>query len=83
VIIFPIAPREPDGILGYIQALETSLEELNRPELQSLQLEEWNYEPKNKIQNMIIMADGTNWNPGSGRGVYRYEAGTDSWVHLG
>ena len=32
-------------------------------------------------QGMIVYADGTSWNPGSGEGVYRYN-GT-AWVFLG
>lgn len=34
-----------------------------------------------KIEDgMIVYADGTNWNPGSGAGVYAREAG--AWVKL-
>lgn len=28
----------------------------------------------------IVFADGTNWNPGSGRGLYYYDSG--GWVHI-
>jgi hypothetical protein len=28
----------------------------------------------------VIFADGTNWNPGSGRGLYYYDSG--GWVHI-
>jgi hypothetical protein len=28
-------------------------------------------------------ADGTNWNPGSGRGFYRFDGPTLAWVFLG
>jgi len=83
MIIFPIPPADASGIPNYLQALNIALEELNRPELQHLQLEEWNYEPQNKINNMIAKADGTNWNPGSGEGVYWYKAATDTWNFLG
>jgi len=82
VLIFPTPPSTNDGIISYVNALNTTLEELNRPELQHFQLEEWNYEPGNKVQNMVVMADGTNWNPGSGRGMYRYEAASDTWVFI-
>jgi hypothetical protein len=38
--------------------------------------------PPNPRAGMIVYADGTSWNPGSGQGVYRYSlAGT--WVFLG
>lgn len=28
----------------------------------------------------VVFADGTNWNPGSGRGLYYYDSG--GWVHI-
>jgi len=28
----------------------------------------------------IVFADGSNWNPGSGRGLYYYDTG--GWVHI-
>ena len=32
---------------------------------------------------MVVHADGTNWNPGSGAGMYRRNAANSAWVHLG
>ena len=37
--------------------------------------------PKKPRDGMIAMAEGVNWNPGSGAGVYVYRAG--SWRFLG
>lgn len=37
-------------------------------------------EPEKPVDGMIVYADGTNWNPGSGVGFYGYEAG--AWVKL-
>jgi hypothetical protein len=34
-----------------------------------------------KRNGMLAYADGTNWNPGSGKGFYRYD--TDAWVYIG
>ncbi len=44
-------------------------------------LKEWNAEPAKLYNGLVAYADGTNWNPGSGRGVYAYENG--SWLKLG
>ena len=33
--------------------------------------------------NMLAMADGSDWNPGSGKGLYRYDTDTSSWVYIG
>lgn len=38
-------------------------------------------EPRKPREGMVVMADGTNWNPGSGVGLYRYTGG--SWVKIG
>lgn len=38
----------------------------------------------NKLQDGDIRyADGTDWNPGSGRGIYFYDSGVPGWVKLG
>ena len=37
--------------------------------------------PTRVVEDMIVYADGTNWNPGAGIGVYQYRGG--AWVKLG
>jgi hypothetical protein len=46
-------------------------------------LEQLNVEPGRKPAGkaVIAYADGTNWNPGSGEGIYAYYGG--SWKKLG
>jgi hypothetical protein len=41
------------------------------------QLEVLNVAPSKPREGMVVFADGTNWNPGSGRGFYGYRSG--SW----
>jgi len=36
--------------------------------------------PPGPVAGMVVFADGTTWNPGSGRGLYEYR--TSSWVKL-
>lgn len=38
-------------------------------------------EPERYREGMVVYADGTEWNPGSGKGVYVRK--TSSWVLLG
>lgn len=40
-----------------------------------------NVPPPKSQDGMIVFADGTNWNPGSGRGYYGKSSGV--WVFLG
>lgn len=38
--------------------------------------EETNVEPVSPKEGLVVLADGTNWNPGAGRGLYLYSGGT-------
>ncbi len=51
---------------------------INEPEF--IKLTELNAEPEKLENGMIVNADGTNWNPGSGAGIYARIAG--AWVKL-
>jgi hypothetical protein len=50
-------------------------------EVDGILLPELNVEPNKPRDGQIVLADGTNWNPGSGAGFYGRSAG--SWVKLG
>lgn len=39
--------------------------------------------PERLDHGLIRLADGTNWNPGSGGGLYWYDSTTASWKFLG
>jgi len=52
-------------------------------ELQKLVLVEYHAAPTNPFHGLRVIADGTNWNPGSGRGVYWYDASDASWNFMG
>ncbi len=54
---------------------------LLNPEVESITLAQLNAAPAKYGDGMVIYADGTNWDPGSGEGVYcYYNAG---WNYLG
>lgn len=40
-----------------------------------------NAQPTRRFEGMTVGADGTNWNPGAGKGVYTYYSGV--WNKLG
>lgn len=46
------------------------------------QLEETFVEPAKPRTGMVRLADGTQWDPGSGRGVYYYDETVPGWVQL-
>lgn len=49
--------------------------------IEEILLVELNVEPDKPRDGMIILVDGTNFNPGSGRGFYGRSNG--AWVFLG
>ena len=46
-----------------------------------LQIDEMHVAPQRPRNGMIVLADGTDWNPGAGAGFYGYRGG--AWVKLG
>lgn len=49
--------------------------------IENIFLPELNVEPSKPRNGMIVLADGTNWDPGSGAGYYGYR--NASWNFLG
>ncbi len=54
---------------------------LREPSPAYISLTQWNAAPAKPFSGMTVYADGTNWNPGGGEGVYTYYAG--AWNRLG
>jgi hypothetical protein len=74
-----------DGDLDSLRAyVQTELEQLSGIlqvlMSQQLQLVERHVLPAKPREGVIVFADGTDWNPGAGRGVYVFSSG--SWVKL-
>lgn len=64
--------------------LDQELSEIERAQNEPvfiLQLAVSNVPPAKVRPGMLVLADGTNWNPGSGSGFYGYRAG--AWQFLG
>lgn len=69
-------PQEQGHLARYL------VDELNRLAallMETTMLPEMHRAPEKPRTGMLVFADGTNWNPGSGRGVYVYDGG---WVKL-
>lgn len=39
--------------------------------------------PTKTRAGMVVYADGTTWNPGSGEGLYRRNAANSAWTFIG
>lgn len=61
-----------------IEEFKTISQSLN--EATELELRASKHAPIRPREGMIVHADGTSWNPGSGAGTYRYQSG--AWVKI-
>lgn len=73
-------PAEADPT-GFFNEELSRIESGTQEPMPFLMLSELNKEPDKLITGMLVLADGTNWNPGSGSGFYGYRAG--AWKFLG
>lgn len=78
----PVTPiKNVDDVMRWLWTeLQHLSGELRRSEPMAF-LDELHVEPKRPRVGMIVLADGTDWDPGSGAGFYGYYGG--SWVKLG
>lgn len=65
-----------------VEDLQQQIDDLRAQvqELRDLLLKEQHRPPTRIYEPMIVFADGTNWNPGGGRGYYARIGGV--WVKL-
>lgn len=67
-------------VIGFLEnelvAISRALLEFGEVELRTVKRA-----PKRPADGMIVSADGTSWDPGSGKGIYAYLSG--AWVLLG
>lgn len=77
-----LPPGDAEALAGYVfDELSKVSETLHGVEY--IHLEELHNPPERPRTGQIVFADGTDWDPGSGRGYYGYDAATPAWVKLG
>lgn len=70
-----------DVVHKWIEAQLRRIEDALNEGQTELKLVERHKEPDRPRAGMIVLADGTDWDPGDGQGVYAYYSG--SWNKLG
>lgn len=73
-------PTDLEALALYLQE-ELSLLSQALTAVDAIQLPVSHAEPEKPRDGLIVLADGTDWNPGSGAGFYGRSAG--AWVFLG
>lgn len=74
-------PSGTDDLPRFLQAELARIAAAFDDVFDHLHLKVWNAEPPKPRDGRIYFADGTNWDPGSGRGYYGYS--NSAWVFLG
>ena len=76
-----IVPIEPDDIPRFLNEELPRISREMSGASDYIMLNVLNVEPDKPRAGMLVEADGTNWDPGSGAGTYIYRSG--AWVKLG
>ena len=76
-----IPPHVPEDLLPYLDDEFTRVAQvLNRVESGEYQI--LYAQPSRIFPGLVVYADGTTWNPGSGEGIYRRSL-ANTWVKVG
>ena len=79
---FPVGlftPQQQLWITGEFRSIKRALEESSS----HVTLSYLHAQPERVVAGMCCLADGTDWNPGSGVGLYRRDESNASWVFIG
>lgn len=74
-------PPDPKQLPAYLDHELSEIERAQNEPVFVLQLGVSHKPPAKFRAGMVVEADGTNWNPGAGAGMYVYRAG--AWVKVG
>lgn len=74
-------PPDANALPAFLDQELSEIERAQNEPVFILQLAVSNVAPAKVRPGMLVEADGTNWNPGLGAGLYIYRAG--AWVFIG
>jgi len=74
-------PADPKDLPQYLNQELTNIEAAQNGPFPFVSLQKLTVAPTKVWEGMTVLADGTNWNPGAGAGVYCYYGA--AWAKLG
>jgi hypothetical protein len=79
----PVPPDAPEWFQRWARAHDDQIRKAAASENDSLRGRYLAVAPTRPQDGAIYLAEGSAWNPGSGKGAYRYDASSASYVFLG
>jgi hypothetical protein len=80
----PTIPQSaPKELKDYGQQLHAAVRKASESANDFLSLKVLHAEPTRIVAGMVVYADGSDWNAGSGEGIYRRNAANSAWVFVG
>jgi hypothetical protein len=80
----PTIPQSaPKELKDYGQQLHAAVRKASESANDFLSLKVLHAEPAKYFAGMVIYADGSDFNPGSGEGIYRRKADNSGWSFVG
>lgn len=76
-------PSDPAQLPGFLRAETQSIQKAANSKVPHIAMEILHAAPERVFAGMVLIADGTDWNPGAGAGMYRRNEANTAWVHLG
>lgn len=76
-------PSDPAALPAFLQQELANLQRAWSSSSPSVILDTLHAAPAKTLPGMVVIADGTDWNPGSGAGAYRRNEANSAWVFLG
>lgn len=76
-----IVPKGREFATWLLDELDKIARDLNAPDVPGIILQELHAAPTKLYDGLTVLADGTDWDPGSGQGVYTYYG--SAWNKLG
>jgi hypothetical protein len=77
------APQEPKGLAGWCVRHFQRVAAMWGADVDSVTLVVLHAAPAQTRPGMLVIADGTDWDPGSGAGLYRRNEANAAWVFIG
>ena len=68
---------------GSLDRLQQAIDEAAHRADPFVEMQVLHAEPVRVRAGMYVTADGVDWNPGSGEGLYRRNAANSAWVFIG